>query len=81
MTGGTDWSSIPAPGGGIMGVKSRSVAKSIRTLKDASRYSEWQFVYEPPAAPETTSQVLVEPRRGEDIESARQSSGAYSDAS
>jgi type II secretory pathway pseudopilin PulG len=51
MTGKADWGLIAAPGGGIMGVKSSSTAKSIRLLKDASRYSEWQFVYEPPASP------------------------------
>jgi type II secretory pathway pseudopilin PulG len=48
MTGRSDWSPIAAPGGGIMGVKSSSTARSIRRFKDANRYSDWVFVYEPP---------------------------------
>lgn len=48
MTGRTDWAVVAAPGGGIMGVKSSATAESIRRHKDAKRYADWTFVYEPP---------------------------------
>jgi type II secretory pathway pseudopilin PulG len=57
MTGSTEWGLIPAPGGqGIMGVYSLSEAAPIKTgnfsmayevFHGSSRYSEWQFFYNP----------------------------------
>jgi type II secretory pathway pseudopilin PulG len=53
-----NWELILAPDGGIQGVRSQSVAAPIRagaidlgaiTLEPASRYADWQFVYQ--AAP------------------------------
>jgi type II secretory pathway pseudopilin PulG len=61
VTGSADWGVVEAPGGGIMGVHSRSEAAPIKSgnfrLADADfegrkKYSDWQFVYAPkiPAA-------------------------------
>jgi type II secretory pathway pseudopilin PulG len=56
MTGSTEWGLIPAPGGGIMGVYSLSEKAPVKTgnfpiphevLHGSSRYSEWQFFYNP----------------------------------
>jgi type II secretory pathway pseudopilin PulG len=58
MTGKSQWGIIPAPGGGIMGVHSFSDQRPIKSANfDAqsqsftggARYSEWKFIYEPPA--------------------------------
>jgi hypothetical protein len=47
---------VEAPGGGIMGVRSKSEAAPIKTgnftladktLADAARYADWQFFYQP----------------------------------
>lgn len=58
MTGKADWVPITMPGGGgIVGVRSSSEAKPIKTgsfdradaaFEDAAKYAEWQFVYKPP---------------------------------
>jgi len=54
VTGKADWELIPAPGGGIMGVKSASCAATIRRsfpegdwmiFNGARRYCDWQFSY------------------------------------
>ena len=66
ITGTTDWGLITAPGGGIMGVYSKSDAAPLkraefdvpnrpfedraRQLKEKMAYSDWQFVYIAPAA-------------------------------
>jgi type II secretory pathway pseudopilin PulG len=50
LSGKPAWDLIPAPGGGIMGVRSFSTAKSIRVMKSGATYSAWRFVYEPPVA-------------------------------
>jgi type II secretory pathway pseudopilin PulG len=47
MTGKTEWTLIAAPNGGIMGVRSPSIGKSIRTMESASTYADWTFIYEP----------------------------------
>jgi len=58
MTGKTEWGLVQAPIGGIMGVYSLSNGRPIRaggfddadkTLDGKTRYSDWQFVYTPPA--------------------------------
>ena len=57
-----DWELVKAPDGGIAGVRSRSEAVPLRdssidldgvTVTAATRYSDWQFVYQPapPASP------------------------------
>lgn len=60
MTGKADWHAVEAPGGGIMGVRSASPAEPIKVggfskqdqaLEGAARYSDWPFVYTPPAPP------------------------------
>lgn len=52
------WVEIPAPGGGIMGVRSSSEATPIKqagfaavdvVFEKSAHYSDWRFVYEPPA--------------------------------
>jgi type II secretory pathway pseudopilin PulG len=50
MTGKAEWGLISVLGGGIMGVHSLSTTKSIRTTGLVA-YSDWKFVYEPPARP------------------------------
>ena len=57
ITGQPDWGLIEAPGGGIMGVHSRSGAEPVkraefglrdRVFHQATNYYEWRFFYEPP---------------------------------
>ena len=56
MTGQADWGLIEAPGGGIMGVHSRSGTEPVkkaefgfrnRIFHQATNYYEWRFFYEP----------------------------------
>ena len=63
MTGSTEWGLVAAPGGGIMGVYSKSEAAPIKradfdppnrvfeertkALEDKMTYKDWQFVYLP----------------------------------
>jgi type II secretory pathway pseudopilin PulG len=56
MMGDTDWTLVPAPGGGIMGVASKSKQAPIKragfslvdfAFKGADCYCLWQFVYQP----------------------------------
>lgn len=65
MTGKTDWALVPAPGGGFMGVHSRSdgtplksanFAEAHASFEGARQYSQWRFVYQPihnPSLPPT----------------------------
>ena len=57
MTGEADWGLVEAPGGGIMGVHSKSTAAPIKSgnfsLKNgefaaAQSYAEWKFAHSPP---------------------------------
>jgi hypothetical protein len=57
ITGQPDWGLIEAPGGGIMGVYSKSEARPVKsggfrladkTSLDAERYADWKFFYTPP---------------------------------
>ena len=56
ITGQADWGIMEAPGGGVMGVFSKSDAEPIKsggfslankTFADAKRYMDWQFFYNP----------------------------------
>ena len=56
ITGAPTWGLIEAPGGGIMGVYSKSEAPPIKTagfargnesFADAKRYRDWQFFFKP----------------------------------
>ncbi len=56
MTGSTDWTLVPAPGGGIMGVASNSQLTPIKRtgftpadagFEDNDCYCTWQFIYYP----------------------------------
>ena len=60
MTGEPDWALVEAPGGGVMGVHSRSSAEPIKTgnfaaknqaFEEAKTYADWQFVHSPPGLP------------------------------
>ena len=60
MTGTADWGLVEAPGGGVMGVYSKSEAQPIKTgnfsLKDAEfekaqTYADWKFTHSPPGLP------------------------------
>lgn len=54
FTGKPDWALVPAPGGGIMGVRSVSEGKPIRAVANVTTYADWSFVYEPPTPPPTS---------------------------
>jgi hypothetical protein len=56
MTGEANWGLVEAPGGGVMGVYSRSDEAPIKTANfswtnqafaNARAYSEWKFVHSP----------------------------------
>ena len=47
ITGKVDWDPIAAPGGGMMGVRSRSDKKPIGKMSTVSAHRDWEFVYEP----------------------------------
>jgi type II secretory pathway pseudopilin PulG len=58
MTNAVDWVLVPAPGGGIMGVASRSSRAPLRTghfdpadqeFEGASTYGDWRFTFAPGA--------------------------------
>lgn len=57
MTGEADWALVEAPGGGVMGVHSRSAEAPIKTgnfslknqeFEKAERYADWKFIHSPP---------------------------------
>lgn len=57
VTASADWGVVDAPGGGVMGVFSRSEAEPIKTgnfsllnqeFAKAKSYSDWKFVHSPP---------------------------------
>jgi type II secretory pathway pseudopilin PulG len=57
MTGEANWGLVEAPGGGVMGVYSRSEDAPIKTgnfllknqeFEKAERYADWKFVHSPP---------------------------------
>ena len=59
ITGG-DWAVVEAPGGGVMGVFSRSEDQPIKSgnfstknqgFKEKLKYLDWQFVHSPPGLP------------------------------
>lgn len=47
ITGKADWEVIDAPGGGIMGIKSRSPTRTVGLMSTVPTYSDWGFTYEP----------------------------------
>ena len=56
MTGAADWGLVEAPGGGVMGVHSRSEEKPIKSgnfrlenpgFEKAERYADWKFIHSP----------------------------------
>ena len=60
MTGEPNWALVDAPGGGFMGVHSRSDKAPIKTgnfllknqsFQDAQTYADWKFVHSPPGLP------------------------------
>ena len=57
MTGLARWGTVPAPGGGIMGIYSLSkdvprkragFTEMQKAFGEAGSYADWKFVYEPP---------------------------------
>jgi type II secretory pathway pseudopilin PulG len=57
MTGEANWGLVEAPGGGVMGVYSRSEDEPVKTgnfllknqeFEKAARYADWKFVHSPP---------------------------------
>lgn len=77
MTGDMDWTLLPAPGGGIMGVASKSKRAPIKrarfklvdfAFEGADCYCLWQFIYQPryfgTTAPATTGPTPTAPVTG-----------------
>ena len=61
ITGEDEWGLVEAPGGGVMGVYSRSEEAPVKSgnfstknqeFSDQQRYSDWKFVHSPPGLPE-----------------------------
>ena len=57
ITGQSEWGLVEAPGGGVMGVFSRSEEAPIKTgnfsmknqeFSDMPRYADWKFIHSPP---------------------------------
>ena len=57
ITGEEEWGLVEAPGGGVMGVYSRSEDAPVKSgnfspknqeFNDQPRYSDWKFVHSPP---------------------------------
>ena len=57
MTGEPDWALVEAPGGGVMGVHSKSERPPVKTanflaknqaFEGMERYADWKFVHSPP---------------------------------
>ena len=78
MTAKAEWGTVEAPGGGIMGVYSRSTEQPVKTgafavadraFTDAAHYSDWQFSYVPvtsssgPASPTAAPATQPAPAR------------------
>ena len=79
ITGTTDWELIVAPGGGIMGLHSKSEAAPLKragfdlpnrafeersmALGDKMTYKEWQFVHVAPAAARVPAPVRATPKK------------------
>jgi type II secretory pathway pseudopilin PulG len=81
VTGKAEWGLVKAPDGGLMGVYSLSEGKPLKAanfrprdaaFEGAAKYSDWKFVYAPPAAqkpqqqpgappPQAPSQPLQQP--------------------
>ncbi|WP_294772612.1 type II secretion system protein [uncultured Rhodoferax sp.] len=70
MTRSMDWELVPAPEGGIQGIRSRSSKAPLRTgpvamdeflLPAATRYADWTFIYRPEMAPPTSAAAKVQP--------------------
>ena len=60
ITGEDEWGLVEAPGGGVMGVYSRSEEAPVKSgnfstknqeFSDQQRYSDWKFVHSPPGLP------------------------------
>jgi type II secretory pathway pseudopilin PulG len=63
MTGEANWGLLEAPGGGVMGVHSRSGSRPIKTgnfrlpdqdFEQAESYADWKFFHQPAATPRET---------------------------
>ena len=57
MTGEPDWALVEAPGGGVMGVHSKSEREPVKTanflaqnqaFEGAQRYADWKCIHSPP---------------------------------
>ena len=60
ITGEDDWGLVEAPGGGVMGVFSRSAEAPVksgnfsernREFGEATTYADWKFIHSPPGLP------------------------------
>ena len=70
MTSAVDWVLLPAPGGGIKGVASRSGRAPLKTARfedadrdfvDATTYGDWRFTYPPGAPPKPSPGQATQP--------------------
>ena len=60
ITGQDEWGVVEAPGGGVMGVYSKSEDAPVKSgnfseknqeFADAQRYADWKFIHSPPGLP------------------------------
>ena len=73
LTGSEDWGIVQAPGGGIMGVYSKSTARPIKAdvfpveyagFVNKEKFSDWAFAYVPPGQVAPGSSISATPRAG-----------------
>ena len=76
LTGSEDWGIVQAPGGGIMGVYSKSAAKPLKVeqfptefaaFAGKDRYSDWAFAYVPPGQDLPGASIGAAPARVEGV--------------
>ena len=72
LTGSEDWGIVQAPGGGIMGVYSKSTARPIKAdvfpveyagFVNKEKFSDWAFAYVPPGLVAPGSSISATPSR------------------
>jgi type II secretory pathway pseudopilin PulG len=68
ITQGTQVGRAGGPRGGVLGVRSKSTAESIRVYNGATHYNEWQFVFVPtPTGPGQGRPGMRGGQRGQDV--------------
>jgi hypothetical protein len=70
---GEEWGVVEAPGGGVMGVHSKSEGAPVKTgnfspknqeFAEGQRYADWKFVHSPPGLPASVEKTPAKPQDG-----------------